>query len=282
MKIRKPAVAGKFYPDDRKELEKLINSIYLKEKNNIDLSLSKHKIFGGVVPHAGYMFSAYEAVHFFDIIKNSSQQYDTIIIINPNHSGYGYDIDLDSNDLWETPFGDISLDTDFMSHLPFSVSSEAHRYEHSGEVMLPLLQYFLDYEFKIIPITMSHQNYENAKRLADGIYNVNQKLNRNILIIASSDFSHYVDPEKGKYLDNFILDDILKLDSKAINRTVYEKHLSVCGYGPIMSLVEYSKLVSKNPQPKILRRGNSGEVIPSNEVVDYVSILFYEGDEGKV
>ncbi len=276
MKIRKPAVAGKFYPDDKNELEKLINSIYLKEKKNIDLSLSKHKIIGGVVPHAGYMFSAYEAVHFFDIIRNNTQQYDTIIIINPNHTGYGYDIDLDSNDFWETPFGTLSLDTDFMSHLPFSVSTEAHKYEHSGEVMLPLLQYFLDYEFKIIPITMSHQNYENTKRLADGIYNVNQKLNRNILIIASSDFSHYVEPEKGRFLDNFVLDNILKLDSKAINQTVYEKHLSVCGYGPIMSLVEYSKLVSKKPQPKILRRGNSGEVIPSNEVVDYVSILFYE------
>ena len=276
MKIRKPAVAGKFYPEDKNELKKLINSIYLKEKKNIDLSLSKYKIIGGVVPHAGYIFSAYEAVHFFDIIKNTPLQYDTIIIINPNHSGYGYDIDLDSNDLWETPFGNVSLDTEFMSELPFSTSEEAHKYEHSGEVMLPLLQYFLDYEFKIIPITMSHQNYENAKRLADGIYNANLKLNRNILIIASSDFSHYVEPEKGKYLDNFVLDNILKLDSEAINQTVYEKHLSVCGYGPIMSLIEYSKLVSKKPQAKILRRGNSGEVIPSNEVVDYVSMLFYE------
>ncbi|MBE9468567.1 MAG: AmmeMemoRadiSam system protein B [Bacteroidetes bacterium] len=276
MKIRKPAVAGKFYPEEKNELKKLINSIYLKEKNNIDLSLSKHKIIGGIVPHAGYMFSAYEAVHFFDIIKKSSLQYDTIIIINPNHSSYGYNTELDSNDCWETPLGNVSLDTEFMSQLPFSTSTETHRYEHSGEVMLPLLQYFLDYDFKIVPITMSYQNYENAKLLAEEIYKACFKIEKNFLIIASSDFSHYVEPEYGKCLDNFVLDNILNLDACAINNVVRKKHLSVCGYGPIMALIEFSKLISDNPHTKILRRGNSGEIIPSQEVVDYVSMLFYE------
>ena len=276
MKIRKPAFAGKFYPGDKNGIINLLNSIYLKEKDKIDIKLSEKKIIGGVVPHAGYIFSAYEAIHFFEIIKNSDEKFETIFIINPNHTGYGSEIALDDNDFWETPLGKVELDKDFIEKLNLPISNIAHKYEHSAEVMLPFLQYKLNYDFKIIPITITLQNYENALRVANAIYQANKSLNKKILIIASSDFSHYVDPDLGKHLDNFVLKEILNLDSEKIYKNVLEKRLSVCGYGPIMTLVEYSKLVSKQTKVKILRKGNSGDVMPSNEVVDYVSILFYQ------
>ena len=276
MKTRQAAMAGKFYPSSKDEISFQLEKILEKEKKFINKSLSEKQIIGAVVPHAGYMYSAYQALHFFEIIKNSQQQFDTFFIINPNHTGYGSEIALDDNDYWETPFGKIEIDKDFYDFLDFSESEDAHRYEHSGEVMLPLLQYSLDYPFMTVPITMSNQNPENALFIAQNIIKANKQLNKKICIIASSDFSHFVDSTEGKKLDNFVIEEILRLNPTGVYQQVKDKNISVCGFGPIMTLIEYAKMISNEPQVKILKIGHSGEVIPSNEVVDYVSILFYE------
>lgn len=276
MKIRQPAVAGTFYPGNRAALHQLIDQILEKESPQIDRSLSKKKIIGAVIPHAGYIYSAYQAIHFFEILKHAEQRFDTFFIINPNHTGYGANIALDENDLWETPLGSQEVDKEFYRYLTFSQSSPAHKYEHSGEVMLPLLQKFISYPFKIVPVTMSRQDTQHAKIIATSIFNANKILKKKICIIASSDFSHFVDPVEGKKLDRFVLDAILQFDSEAIYREVQSRQITVCGYGPIMTLIEYSKLAAENPLAKILKIGCSGDVIPSDEVVDYVSMLVYE------
>lgn len=276
MKTRQAAMAGKFYPSSKDELSFQLEKILEKEKKFINNSLSEKQIIGAVVPHAGYMYSAYQALHFFEIIKNSQQQFDTFIIINPNHTGYGSEIALDDNDYWETPFGKIEIDKDFYDFMDFSESEDAHRFEHSGEVMLPLLQYSLDYPFKIVPVTMSNQNPENALFIAQNIIKANNQLNKKICIIASSDFSHFVNPEKGKELDNYVIKEILQLNPGGVYKQVRDKNISVCGFGPIMTLIEYTKLTSNKPQVEILKIGHSGEVVPSKEVVDYVSMLVYE------
>lgn len=274
MKIRKPVVAGKFYPSDKKQIQHLLNSITNKE--NINIELAKHRIIGGLLPHAGYMFSAYQSVHFFEILKHSNQKFETVVIVNPNHTGYGKAISVDDNDYWKTPSGNISVDKEFASSLQLSFSPEAHKFEHSGEVMLPMLNHFINFDYKIVPITLSQQNYENAKFLAKKIYITSKKLNRNILFIASSDFSHYVNPSKGKLKDMKVIKKIVELNAKSVVKIVKKNNLSICGYGPAACLIEYSKLVSKKTKSELLRFGHSGEIIPSNEVVDYASILFYE------
>ena len=273
--VREPAVAGRFYPENKTELKRLIDKIYLAEKSKIDLSLADKDIYGAVVPHAGYMFSAYQAVHFFDILRNQRTKYDTFVIINPNHSGYGEAIALESHQYWQTPFGLVEADKEFSDRLGFPISDIAHKNEHSGEVMLPLLQYFIDYDFQIVPITLSDQTVENAKLLAKKIWELEQKLNRKICVIASSDFSHFLSPDKGKQLDQLVLDQIQKKDVIEIYNVVKENKISVCGFGPIMSLMEYSNLHNKDYNSKILARGHSGQIVPSSEVVDYISILFY-------
>ena len=121
---------------------------------------------------------------------------------------------------------------------------------------------------------MSNQSQKNAKLLAAKIVKTMTDLGRKILIIASSDFSHFLTPEQGKKQDLYVIEQILAQNSSAIEQVVREKDISVCGYGPIMTLIEYSKLVTEKPLVDILRIGHSGEIIPSSEVVDYVSILF--------
>ncbi|MCD6113607.1 MAG: AmmeMemoRadiSam system protein B [Bacteroidales bacterium] len=275
MKIRKAYNAGKFYPGTKTEIIDLIDFIYDKEKKNINYSLSGQNIIGGIVPHAGYNFSGYQAIHFFEIIKNSKQKFDTIFIINPSHTGYGDEVSLDDNDYWENPLGMVETDKDFYKIMNIPVSETANKYEHSGELMLPFLQYKLSYDFKIVPITIRMQNFDNANKVAKEIYTANKSLNKNILLIASSDFSHYLAPEIGKYFDNMVLNEINNLNSKKLFKTVIRENISVCGYGPIMTLIEYSKLITKNVKIKILKRGHSGEVMQSRKVVDYISILFY-------
>ena len=276
MNIRKPAVAGRFYPGTKEKIIKQLNEVLKHEQDKIDYSLSSTHIIGGIVPHAGYMFSAYQAVHFYEILNQSEHKFDTFIIINPNHTGYGENISVDSHDFWETPMGNVKIDSEFRALTNFTISSEAHQFEHSGEVQIPMLQHFLDYDFQILPITMSVQNTENAKIIAKTILNVNQQLGGKICILASSDFSHFVEPEEGKRIDRFVIDEILELNAPGVQKEVKEKNISVCGYGPIMTLIEYAKLISDSPKIKVLKVGNSGDIIPSNEVVDYVSMLFYQ------
>jgi len=276
MKTRQPAVAGKFYPGSKNELNTQLAQILQKEKRHINKSLADKQIIGAIVPHAGYMFSAWQAIHFFEILRRSSQQFDTFFIINPNHTGLGPDIALEENDCWKTPYGLVEIDKPFHGLLGINESADAHKFEHSGEVILPMLQFSLNYSFKIVPVTMFRQDPENAKQLAHSIYEANRHLQKKICIIASSDFSHFVSPEAGRRLDQYVIHNILNFNPEGVYEEVHEKQISVCGYGPIMTLMEYSKLASQDPKNEILKIGHSGEIQESDEVVDYVSILFYQ------
>lgn len=105
-KIKKPAVAGRFYPTDKGELQRLIKYVLNKEVTNINYSLAGKNIIGGVVPHAGYFYSAYQAIHFYEIIARHPEHFETIVIINPNHSGHGTgDFNTCEYRAWDTPWG---------------------------------------------------------------------------------------------------------------------------------------------------------------------------------
>jgi AmmeMemoRadiSam system protein B len=276
MLTRLPVVAGSFYPGTKKEIDNLLDRIYSHEKPCIQISLSEKDLIGAVVPHAGYIFSAYEAVHVFDILSKSPVKYDTFFIINPNHTGYGQEIEVDSSKNWQTPLGSVPLDKDFVDNLNLPVSDTAQMREHSAEVMVPFLQKWLSYSFKIVPICIMSQNPLTSGEIAEKIYKANQQFKKKIFIIASSDFSHYINPEIGREKDSLVLNELEKMDSQHLYDTVIRNRISVCGYGPIMTLIEYAKLVSSKPETKILARGNSGKTMPSSSVVDYVSVLFYQ------
>ena len=240
MNIRKAVVAGSFYPDSESELDDQLNKLFEAEKDKIKTELADKNIIGAVIPHAGYIFSGYEAVHFFALLNKSGKEYDTIIIINPNHTGYGAHIEVDNHDEWETPLGTTPLDKDFIRALELPVAGDAQSREHSAEVILPFLQKWLNYPFKIVPICILQQNPKTAHEIAQKIFDAEKAVNRKILVIASSDFSHYVDPESGAKKDDLVLREIENMDSEKLHQTVIDNRISVCGYGPIMTLIEYA------------------------------------------
>lgn len=278
MNTRSPAVAGQFYPDSEKELRHLLQQIHQSELNKIDASYSQEHILGGIVPHAGYKFSAYEAAHFFENLRQSDKHFDTFVLIYPNHNIAMEDMSVDGHTHWETPLGNVKLDIEFGKMLNLPINEEDGISEHSGEVIVPLLQYFLDYPFQIVPVIMTNQNIHNAELLARLINNAQNETGRHVCVIASSDFSHFVEPKAGEELDNLVLEQVRKMNPIGVFDRVVDHEISICGYGPIMALMEYSKFRSEEPRADILSRGNSAKTYPSNEVVDYVSMIFYEPD----
>lgn len=272
MNIRKPAVAGRFYPGDGDELTEVLDDLVRIEDNKIRRELLGREIIGGVVPHAGYIYSGGIAAHFFELLKNSPQNYDTAVIIAPNHTGYGADIGCDTSDEWETPLGNIEVDHEFLEKTGLEFSGDANKYEHSAEVMAPMLKHFINYNIKIAPIIMKRQNLKNSIKIAEALIKACRVTGRKIVIIASSDFSHYVEPDYGKKVDAEAVAEILQKNSVGFIEKIAEKDISICGYGPIMVLIEYSKMLPFDAEFEVLRIGSSGEVVPSETVVDYCSI----------
>ena len=275
MNIRKNYVQGQFYPDSAHKMDELMKKLI--EKENIDYSFAEKEIIGGIVPHAGYIYSGYQAIHFFELLKETQTRYDTFVIINPNHTGLGEAISLTPYEYWDSIYGKVEVDLEFQKFLDFPCEGLSQLREHSGEVMIPFLKYALDYNFKIVPICFKNQNCENAKLIAKNIKTAVEKSGKNICIIASSDFSHFLEATLGEKLDKEALEKICNLNSKDFYELVYEKDLSICGFGPIMVLMEYAKLITNKPKTKILKRGNSGEITGDfSKVVQYCSVLFYK------
>jgi AmmeMemoRadiSam system protein B len=273
---RKAQVAGKFYPSEKREIEDLMDLILEKEKPEIDYSLSKKKILGAVLPHAGHFYSGYQTIHFFEILKRSGQVFDRWVIIHPLHHGGDIAYAAEGSDFWSTPLGNVRVDKGFIEAMGIPVSKEIHRYEHSSEVILPFIQRYFGNDFSFVSVGMARQNCNSANEISNAIIKASEQCSKKTILIASSDFSHYVSPEAGRKLDQKVLDCILKKDYMNIYKEVTDNDLSVCGFGPIMVLCNTLEQLYPGSESVILARGHSGEVHLSASVVDYISILFHK------
>jgi len=262
---------GNFYPGDPDLIEDMFKEII--EEEEVDHFLGGKTVIGGIAPHAGYIYCAKVAVPLFEIIGKSKVTYDTVVIINPNHTGYGHGVEIDKNEFWKTPFGEVEIDTELREDMNVEVGELAQKFEHSGEVLLPYLKYFIRSDFKILPICIMDHRYSTVKALARELYELSVKSKKRILVVASSDFTHFETREVGRELDNYALEAIEALDSEEFYRRVGEKDMSICGFGPIIVLMEYLKLAAKNPKLRIVARGDSGEINNEKHVVDYVSLV---------
>lgn len=275
--VRNPIFTGSFYPAAREALQQLVQEVYLAEKESINKKLAQYPIIGGIVPHAGYIYSGVEAIHFYDILQKSQQHFDTIVVVNPNHTGYGSGL-FNTSDYayWETPLGQVQTDFLMTEALGIESNNKAHSLEHSGEVQLPFLQLYARQPFAVVMITMNEQTVPAAESLAKKIWQSARLTGRTVLLIASSDFSHHESPKTGFEKDQLVIDQILRLETRKVYDVIQQHQVSACGYGPIMTLIAYAKLVTLKPAINLLRRGNSGEVNASDMVVDYASFLCYE------
>lgn len=280
--IRKPAVAGSFYPRDAENLKKLIESCFLDDSGvgfipQLGEFDGKDYPLNIMVPHAGYQYSGAIASHgYCTIVKNGFPE--VFIILSPNHTGFGSDISIFNEGEWITPLGSVSVDSEFAdSIISFSdiASAEftAHINEHSIEVQLPFLQYFST-DFKIVPITIGSQNFSSSNDLAKAIFEAGKHLGKSYCVIASTDLSHFNNQEKANKVDSFVLEDIEEMNEFKLFEEVIQYNITMCGYGPVMTTIILSKMLDKT-DCEILAYATSGDVTGDfTSVVGYASGVF--------
>ena len=264
--IRYPAVAGYFYPSDPEELTRLLHSLFEKaQPKGIE-----GKIIGGVVPHAGYIYSGFTAAHFYKLLKREEKR--TVVIVGPNHTGLGAVVSVFPRGEWVTPLGYARVNEEVAEEIVnrsayATYDVEAHIEEHSVEVQLPFLQYVWGENIDFVPIVMLLQDYDQAQDLAGSVPD-------NVLLIASSDFSHYVPADWGREVDTKLIEAILDLDARKFLKLVEETGASPCGYGPIATLILWAEELGASAE--LLHFSNSGDTTGDySSVVDYASIVFY-------
>jgi AmmeMemoRadiSam system protein B len=269
--MRYPAVAGQFYEGSETGLRKQIEECFMHKLGPGKIPKlnpsGKRSIKGVVSPHAGYMFSGPVAAHcFYALAKDGFP--DTFIVIGPNHQGIGGGVALTTQD-FETPLGAIRTDKDLAQALRKALIEDdimANKYEHSIEVQVPFIQYFSK-SAKFVPICMLMQDYKTAVVVGKIIREAAE--GRDIVVIASTDFSHYVSPEKAKNDDMLAVSQILDLNPKGLEHTVRSNRISMCGYGPVMAMLE----AVGGSKAELLKYATSGDVRPMNEVVGYAGIV---------
>ena len=283
--VRGPAVSGYFYPADPSDLKKLIEESFLHHigPGRIpSVSSVRNKLSTGfVVPHAGYIYSGPVAAHTYYYLAMEGMP-ETFIIIGPNHTGYGALVSVYPQGLWETPLGQVEVDAELARTIINNsnyaeLDVHAHIDEHSIEVQIPFLQYLFGNKFKIVPIVLALQTPDVARDLAKAIYDSVAHLGRDIVVIASSDFTHYEPHEVAMKKDLEAIKKIEELDTEGFYNTIRELNVTACGPGGIMVLMEYTKLVyGDKARAKLLKYATSGDTSGDKSAVEgYASIRFY-------
>ena len=268
--IRKPVVAGFFYPANPNQLKSQIDNYLNLTNYNIDLQ----NIFGLVVPHAGIAYSGKTAGYAYKLLQNTD--YKTFIIISPSHREYFSGISICKSDGFETPLGTVPVNTDLseiitsQSELIF-ISSQGHRQEHAIEVQLPFLQEAKE-DFDIVPIVMGDQSQLYVEELSSILAEV---VDDKTVIIASSDLSHYHSKHEAYSLDSIVEKRIIDFDYKRFQSDLENNICEACGGGPILAMLKAAALRDRK-KSIILNRSDSGDTSGDYaEVVGYISAAIY-------
>ncbi|MBN2518537.1 MAG: AmmeMemoRadiSam system protein B [Candidatus Altiarchaeota archaeon] len=279
MKLRKAAVAGTFYPSDKGDLEKAIQTSFKYWESHSLPSIDPNaKVYGAVVPHAGYQYSGIVAAAVYSKLKKA----DTVIIIGPNHTGEGPFVSVFPDGYWETPLGQVEVDSEIaksiLSKSQFAQKDErAHQHEHSVEVHLPFLQTIMQ-GAKVVPIAIMHTSpnerfYSVCKDLGMSIYSAIKSSGKNVLILASTDLTHYELKERAESKDNIAISDIMKLDETGLLKSVSEYRISMCGFGGVTATLIACKALGAKKAEKVAYMTSWNYTGGNSPVVGYGGLI---------
>jgi hypothetical protein len=275
--IRAPIAAGTFYNLDKSLLIQQIESCFKHEIG--PKIIGKERFIATIVPHAGYAYSGPVAAWSYSRMSEGNY-----IILGPNHQAIGPQFSIMKEGLWKTPLGGVAIDNRMAEKLEerceiLEYDVLAHQYEHSIEVQLPFLQYRFGSDFKFVPISIINQFadedfLQSCKYVGKCIGDV-LKNEKKWIIIASSDFSHYIPQEIAEKIDKKLIKTIEKLDEKKFFSLIMKRNSSICGFGPIaIAMVAAKELKAK--KGKLLCYKTSGDITGDiGSVVGYASIIIF-------
>ncbi len=264
--IRSPAVAGRFYPKNADSLRAAIQDL------SAGVPPEKKKVLAAVSPHAGYVYSGGVAAETLGSIVIP----ETVILLGPNHTGQGAPVSL-STATWDMPMGKVPVDQNFVEDLLTETSyiqrdELAHQFEHSLEVQIPFLQMGQP-NLSIVPITISHISYPVLDEIGLALAEVIKRAGKDILIVASSDMTHYEPREAADKKDHYVLKKLADMDPDMLYRSVTGHQISMCGIMPVtVALIASLELGAK--QTEVIRYTDSGEITgDTDQVVGYAGVL---------
>lgn len=278
MKVRKPAQAGAFYAASPSELKAQIEGCFLHKNGPGQLprvaSPGQRELVALVCPHAGYMYSGPVAAHSYGGLAADGKP-DSIIIFGPNHTGLGSAVSIYPDGKWVTPLGELVIDSGLAAEIRgkskiIDVEEDAHLYEHSIEVQLPFLQFLYGSAVKFVPICMMLQDLVTSVELGDAAAKAVK--GKNVLIIASTDMTHYEPHDTASKKDSLAIDAILKLDEAKLQEVVEAESISMCGYGPVTAAIRCAKNLGATTAKQLSYKTSGDATGDYSSVVAYLSV----------
>lgn len=279
MKVRPPAYAGTFYEGSAQSLKDQIDACFTHELGPRALPKvtdSRLKsIIGMINPHAGFMYSGpVAACGYYRLAQDGKP--DTVVIFGPNHTGVGSGLAIMKEGKWRTPLGEVEVDTEVADSIVrkssiVDVDDVAHAREHSIEVQLPWLQYLYGSSFRFVPICFLMQDFESSREV--GMSVAKALKDKNALVIASTDMTHYEPQKMAERKDRTVIDAAIKLDERELY-SVVERNVSMCGYGPAVAAMTAVKALGAKSGELVCYK-TSGDVVGDySAVVGYASLIF--------
>lgn len=271
---RPPAVSGTFYPSDPVELKKMVEKFI----NSAEIPELKGDVRGIISPHAGYIYSGPVAGYAYKAVKG--KDYDAVIVIGPSHR-----VDFDGSSVYAkgyfvTPLGKLKISEEIAKELinhdkSISFNEDAHRLEHSVEVQLPFIQVALG-DVPIVPVVMGRPTERNIRVLSEALYKVISV--RNVLLVASTDLSHYYPRDVARRVDSLTRSIIEKFDPELLMREFHRGRAELCGGGPVVAVLMACKKAGAKKVISLSYR-DSGEAVPMANVVGYYSAVIVNSKE---
>lgn len=262
--IRRPAVAGRFYPSSPDALKRQIREFIIE-------SMEKNDVLGVVSPHAGYIYSGAVAGAVYSSINIP----DVVVIVGPNHTGLGETVSLMASGEWEMPGGRVRINNELSVAIVsnsryIKADNIGHIHEHSLEVQIPFLQY-IKKDFEIVPITMMTIDYKICEDVGMAISKAVKIFNKHTLVVASTDMTHYESHKSASLKDKMAIEQILELNPKGLFDTVRTNNISMCGIAPTTAVLIACKNLGAK-KAKLIKYMTSGEVSG-----DYEQVVGYAG-----
>ncbi len=236
MPVRKPHVAGTFYPADPAALRRFCGKSAHAETGDIPARAV-------ILPHAGYQYSGKTAWQVLHRVRVPAVN----LLIGPNHTGYGSRFAVMEEGEWETPLGRVPLDASLAARLiaaseHIRPDSRAHQYEHCLEVEVPFLQ-MRNPEIRMVPLVVGGLDLDLAGEAALAIAEVIRRESGPVLIVISTDMSHYEPDEATRKKDAYALKAIENLDREALVRDVRRYDITMCGLVPVYMLLTMAEQI---------------------------------------
>ncbi len=268
--IRPPAVAGMFYSNNPTVLSEEITALF---EEALPPKITDN-IVALISPHAGYMYSGLTAAYGYKTLEQKNIE--TAIIVAPSHFEFFENISVYPGKSYATPFGEIEIDEELRSELlkesSLIINNEiGHRKEHAIEVQLPFLQLLFGNRIKILPIIIGNQTRENCFSLGELLAKISKE--KNVVLIASSDLSHYYSALEAEKLDEIFINDIKHFNEEKLMSDLENNSTEGCGGGCAVAVLHTAKLLGAT-SVRILHHCNSGDITGERErVVGYMSAV---------